>query len=182
MLPNAFPDAGRLDGQDLESSKGKEGPMEFFLPSILLIIFAIGLSVAFVPRLSPFVLVLGSVMCIAIAGYNHYTLFSGEYSVMSWIEGAKGFAPILLTILVILLAGGYLLMMIGGGKTPTLQMPSMTIPPPETATNMLTQNIGEGLKNAGMPVSGSRNRGENFGNRNRYNENSLNASLLSKHI
>jgi hypothetical protein len=153
--------------------------MEFFLPSILLIIFAIGLSVAFVPRLSPFVLILGSVMCIAIAGYNHYTLFSSEYSVMSWIEGAKGFAPILLTGLVILLAGGYLLMMIRGGKPPTLQMPSMTIPPPETATNMLTQNIGEGLKNAGMSVNGSRNGGENSRNRN---QNNLNASLLSKHI
>ena len=171
MLPDPFPDAGGLNGQDLESSKGKEGPMEFFLPSILLIILAIGLSVAFVPRLSPFVLVLGSVMCIAIAGYNHYTLFSGEYNVMNWIESAKGFAPILLTGLVILLAGGYLLMMIQGGKTPTLQMPSMTIPPPETATNVLTQNIGEGLKNAGMPVSNSQNR-----------KNNLNASLLSKHI
>ena len=135
---------------------------------------AIGLSVAFVPRLSPFVLVLGSVMCIAIAGYNHYTLFAGEYSVMNWIEGAKGFAPILLTGLVILLAGGYLLMMIGGGKTPTLQMPSMTIPPPETATNVLTQNIGEGLKNVGVPVSGAENRNRN--------QNNLNASLLSKHI
>ena len=125
---------------------------------------------AFVPRLSPFVLVLGSVMCIAIAGYNHYTLFSGEYSVMTWIESAKNFAPILLTGLVIFLTGGYLLMMVRGGKAPALQMPSMSIPPPETATNVLTQNIGEGLKNAGMYVE-----------RNRRN-NSLDASLLSKHV
>jgi len=173
LLPNPFPNTGGLDGQDLESSKGKEGPMEFFLPSILLIILAIGLSVAFVPKLSPFVLVLGSVMCIAIAGYNHYTLFSGEYSVMTWIESAKNFAPILLTGLVILLAGGYLLMMVRGGKTPTLQMPAMSIPPPETATNVLTQNIGEGLKSAGMSVN--RNEGTN-------RNNSLNASLLSKHV
>jgi hypothetical protein len=61
-------------------------------------------------------------------------------------------------------------MMVRGGKGTGLQMPSMSIPPPETATNVLTQNIGEGLKNAGMNVE-----------RRRQN-NSLDASLLSKHV
>ena len=147
--------------------------MEFFLPSMLIIILAVGLSILIAPNLSPYALIIGSIVSIFIALYNHYNLFANEYRVMSWLEGAKAFAPSFMSGLVVVLAVGYILFLITKGKMPSIPMPPSSIPPPDTATNTLTKNIGQGLSSLGFA---SINK-----NSNRSNNNSnIDESLLSK--
>jgi hypothetical protein len=150
--------------------------MEFFLPSILICIFAIGLSIAIAPKISPYVLIIGSILCIILAVYNHYSLFSNEYRIMTWLDRAKAFAPYVLTGFVVVISGGYILYLLNSGRSPSISLPASTIPPPDTATNFITRNIGQGLSAMGLtPVS--KNAAANA-NRNR-NDN-IDESVLSK--
>jgi len=146
--------------------------MEFFLPSILLCIFAIGLSIAIAPNISPYVLTIVSAICIVLAVYHHYSLFSNEYRIMTWLDSAKAFAPYFLTGTVVIIAGGYILYILTTGKAPSISLPSSSIPPPDTATNFITKNIGRGLSSMGL-TSIDRNK-------NRNDNSSLDESLLSK--
>jgi hypothetical protein len=108
-----------------------------------------------------------------IALYNHYSLFANEYRVMSWLEGAKAFAPSFMSGLVVVLAVGYILFLITKGKMPSMPMPPSSIPPPDTATNSLTKNIGQGLNSLGFTsINKNSNRSNNNGN--------IDESLLSK--
>lgn len=124
--------------------------MEFFLPSILLIIFAAVLVFAVLPKFTPLLLAVVALLCLVLAVYNHYSLFKNEYKIMTWADTATQFSPYLLSGLVIVLLVGYLLYLTGSGKRVTLPMPSANIPPPETATNFVTEAIGNGLVSTGV--------------------------------
>lgn len=125
--------------------------MEFFLPSMLLMILAIFFIIYLIPQLQTGVLLVGAGVLLAFGLYNHSTTFASEYRVMDWISNAQQIAPTLLTGLVIILAGGYIAFMYSsGGKSPSLSMPSFNSPPPYTATNPLTEGIGNGLAAAGV--------------------------------
>jgi len=147
----------------LESSKGKEASrvMEFFLPSILLMLLAFFATIYILPQFTPVILASGAFVFLGLAAYNHYTTFAGEYNIMQWADSAKQIAPTLLTGLVIVLMGGYIIYMFGGGVAPRLPTPPYNIPPPSTATNVLTEGIGNGLAAVGMPVSNNRNSNAN---------------------
>ena len=125
--------------------------MELFLPSLFLMLLAYFFTIMFIPKLSPFIIIGGSIAFITFTIYNHYSLFANEYKIMSWTETAKQFGPTLIILLIIALMGGYLMYISSTGKG-TLPTPPDSIPPPETATNYFTQAIGNGLKAAGAPV------------------------------
>jgi hypothetical protein len=76
-------------------------------------------------------------------------LFGGEYDIMEWSSSAAQHAPTILVGAVIVFAIGYVLLLFGGGGAPALSMPSLErrtpTPPPNTATNVLTRTIGNGL-------------------------------------
>jgi hypothetical protein len=123
--------------------------MEIFLPSLLLILLAYLVSTMLIPRLSPVVLMGGIIFLLGFSIYNHYSLFSNEYSVMTWLDMAKSFAPSLMVTLVIVLMLGYLIYAYTTGSLGSLPMLSTNIPPPDTATNSVTEAIGNGLVNVG---------------------------------
>lgn len=125
--------------------------MELFLPSLFLMLLAYFFTIMFIPKLSPFIIIGGSIAFIAFTVYNHYSLFENEYRIMTWTDTAKQFGPTLIILLIIALMGGYLIYISTTGKG-TLPRPPDSIPPPETATNYFTQAIGNGLKAAGAPV------------------------------
>jgi len=131
--------------------------MEFFLPSILLMIFAAAVVFAVVPKMTPLLLAVVAVLCLVIAVYNHYSLFKNEYKIMSWADTASQVSPYLISGLVIILVVGYLLYLTGSGKKVTLQMPSANIPPPQTATNYVTEAIGNGMVATGVANVAGRN-------------------------
>jgi hypothetical protein len=130
--------------------------MEMFLPSVFLMLVAYLFTITFIPKLSHLVILAGAIAFIAITVFNHYSMFSNEYKIMTWVDTARQFAPTLIIILIIALMGGYLLYISTTGKGVTLPMPPASIPPPETATNFVTNAIGQGLVAAGAtPVNRS---------------------------
>ena len=120
--------------------------MEFFLPSLVLMLSAFLISVYVIPNFTPVVIVIGAILCLVLAVYNHYSTFSGEYNVMQWAESGKQIAPTLITGLIIVLLGGYVIYLYGmGGKMGSLPSPPSWIPHPDTATNPVTHAIGTSL-------------------------------------
>ena len=69
---------------------------------------------------------------------------------MTWTTSAKAAAPYILVGVVILFSIGYLLFLWGAGKSVNLPMPPASIPPPNSATNIITSAIGNGLKATGL--------------------------------
>lgn len=126
--------------------------MEFYLPSLFLILLAAIFAVGVVPRFTPVVLAILASIMLALAVYNHMSIFRDEYRNITWanIASVSGLSPYLMTGSVIVLCIGYIVLLFSSGKTNSLNMPSMSIPPPSTATNVVTQGIGQGLVNAGM--------------------------------
>ena len=120
-----------------------------FLPSVFLMLVAYLFTITFIPNLSHLVILVGAIAFIAITAYNHYSMFSNEYKIMTWADTARQFAPTLMIILVIALMGGYIMYISTTGKAASLPMPPANIPPPETATNFVTNAIGQGLVAAG---------------------------------
>ena len=79
---------------------------------------------------------------------------------MTWTTAASAAAPYILVGTVVAFSIGYLLYLFGAGKKTSLPLPPSTIPPPETATNVLTSAIGNGLRATGLAnVSSNRNNG-----------------------
>ena len=132
--------------------------MEFYLPSVFLMLVVYLFTMIFIPKLSHFVILICAIVFIAITVFSHYSMFANEYKIMTWTDTAKQFGPTLLIILIIALMGGYLLYIstTGGKGSINLPMPPASIPPPETATNFVTNAIGQGLVAAGAtPVNRS---------------------------
>jgi len=123
--------------------------MEIFLPSLLVILLAYLVSTMLIPKLSPIILMVSMIALIGFSVYNHYTMFSNEYRVMTWLDMVTSFAPSFMVVLVIILMLGYLIYSFTTGTLGALPMPSTNIPPPDTATNTVTEAIGNGLVNMG---------------------------------
>ena len=124
--------------------------MDFFLPSLLLMLIAFVVSLYVTPTFTPAVIAVVSIVLLVLGVYNHYVSFSSEYNIMQWADSGRRIAPTLITGLVILLMGGYIIYMFTSkGGMPSLPSFSASSPPPSTATNPLTQGIGNALNAAG---------------------------------
>ena len=126
--------------------------MEFYLPSLFIIMVAFIIILAIIPKFTPVVLAIVAAILLVFGIYSHYTLFYNEYKNMNWANNAMSSmaSPYLLIGSVVLLSLGYIIMLFSSGKVPSLPMPSRNIPPPSTATNVVTREIGNGLVNAGV--------------------------------
>jgi uncharacterized protein involved in response to NO len=143
--------------------------MEFFLPSLLLMLIAFLVSVYIVPSFTPAVIAVVAIILLVLGVYNHYVTFSSEYNVMQWADTGRQIAPTLITGLVIVLMGGYIIYMFSSkGGMPSLPSFSAVSPPPNTATNPLTEGIGNALSAAGATTI----------NRNYIPENNLNTARM----
>ena len=126
--------------------------MELYLPSICIMLFAAFVIFAFIPRLTPFILVCIASLSLVLAVWNHTAVFSAEYRNMNWTNMASATAttPFIMIGFVIILSIGYILMLISRGQLPSLSMAPTPTPSPNTATNVVTRAIGNGLVNTGM--------------------------------
>jgi hypothetical protein len=129
--------------------------MEFYLPSLILLLFA-GLVMFFVvPSMSSSQVGLLAVLMLAFGVFSHYYSFAGEYRMSIWMDGAKKVAPYILVGTVIVFVIGYATLLFSSGRAPSLPRMGASIPPPSSATNFLTSSIGRGLSSIGMGVSSS---------------------------
>lgn len=124
--------------------------MELFLPSILIVILALALIFGVFPKVGPMMLAVLATVALVYAVQQHMSMFKQDYSTMTWTTSAKTAAPYVLVGVVILFSIGYLLYLTGAGKRSVLPSPPITIPPPSSATNVLTEAIGNSLKATGL--------------------------------
>ena len=124
--------------------------MEFYIPSLFIVLLAAIVLVLIVPRLSPLILTVICSLLLVWGLANHYTLFSSEYHNMNWTNTAIAAGPYLMLFLVIAPSIGYILLLFTRNSFTSKPSPQMNIPPPETATNYVTRSIGNSLVNSGM--------------------------------
>ena len=76
--------------------------MQLFLPGLVTIILA-GFFVFFIiPRVSPILIFIISLIFLFIMIQSHYSMFANEYKLISWRDQLRTFAtPILISILVV---------------------------------------------------------------------------------
>ena len=131
--------------------------MEFFLPSILFLLIAAAIVFFVIPRFGPLVLAIVSLVLLTIGMYNHYTLFQNEYKASTWQLGLVAFAPYIMIGVVILMIIMYLTYLLpSGANSSTANVKTNTntinLPPPETATNVITEGVNNAIR-AAAPVA-----------------------------
>jgi hypothetical protein len=125
--------------------------MEFYLPSLFIIILAGIAIIMFGPAVNYTAMIGIALLLIIITFYHHFTLFYKEYANISWINLANtNLASSFITITIILLCLGYIIMLTTSGALPSLSIPPAYVPPPQTATNSLTSSIGNSLISSGL--------------------------------
>lgn len=141
--------------------------MELFLPSILVLLIACGIVFAIIPKLSPMIIAILSIVLLTVATYHHFTLFSSEYRLSTWQDILKTYAPGVFIIVLIIFIIFSIIGFFGGTSVPVPGLPYVPgLPPANTSTNMLTETINNGLRltgNGGGNGSGSGGNGSGNG-------------------
>lgn len=122
--------------------------MELFLPSLFIFLLSAAVVIAIVPRLSPILIVLFAGVLLAFGVYHHFSLFWNEYRLSTWQEQLKIFAPGIMIAAIIVYLLIAIISFFTGAKVPAPSMPSIVLPPANTATNMVTSTINNILQNA----------------------------------
>lgn len=168
--------------------------MEFFLPSILVLLVAAAIVFFVIPRFGPLVLAVVSLILLGIGIYNHYSMFQNEYRLSTWQLGAVAYAPYLLIGAVIVMIILYLTYLLpsgsaaSGNNTPAnananVKANTINLPPPETATNVITEGANNAIRaaanlaNVKVNTTNQPNNPANlglFGNLNNNNNNNIN--------
>jgi len=127
--------------------------MQLFLPSVLLAILAIAIIFAVMPKLSPLIIVAISAILLVAGTYHHFQTFWNEYQQSTWQNNLKLFAPgIMLAVIIV-----YLLVAIGsfftGGSVPVPSLPTIELPPAESATNPVTAAINSTMNTVNSAIN-----------------------------
>lgn len=154
--------------------------MEFFLPSILFLLISAAIVFFVIPRFGPLVLAIVSLVLLTIGMYNHYTLFQNEYKASTWQLGLVAFAPYIMIGVVIVMIILYLTYLLPSGatsSTPNVKANTINLPPPETATNVITEGVNNAIR-AAAPVANIKvnttNQPNALNNNNNNNMNNIN--------
>ncbi len=167
--------------------------MEFFIPSLFLFLVAIAISFLIIPRFTPLITAILSIVLLSYGVYDHYKMFAYEYRLSTWQDSLKIYAPAVMIFAIILFIVYSILGFFSKGAVPVPSIPSVSLPPANTATNVVTGAINTattGLTNMLSNMTGEEtnatrknntNRGNNTTRGNEYNkknENNLSRSFL----
>lgn len=149
--------------------------MEFFIPGLLLFLISIGISFAIVPKFTPLIAAILSIVFLTFGVYQHYKMFAYEYRLSTWQDNLKMYAPAIMigaTILFIIYA---ILALFTKGAVPVPPMPD--VPTLNEATNQITNSlnkIANTVTNNNILNNNNQNKGNiNKGNNNKGNETNL---------
>jgi len=128
--------------------------MEFFLPSVLLLLLAAAVVFFVFPRFGPTTLAFLSLALLAFGIYQHVSAFGSEYRLSTWQYDIKGFAPYIMMGGVLAVIAFYLLNLspLGRANTTAPSLPEAptvaNMPSANTATNAVTAGVNNALKGA----------------------------------
>lgn len=134
--------------------------MEFFLPGLFLFLVSIGITFVVVPKATPMMVSILSLIFLTYGVYHHRTLFASEYRLSTWQEGLKIYAPAVIILSVILFILYGILAFFTSGKVPVPALPNVSIP----NTNSLTESLTNTMESIGNSISNTTNSVMNLGN------------------
>jgi hypothetical protein len=128
--------------------------MEFFLPSVLVLLVAAAVVFFVFPRFGATTLAFLSLGLLAFGIYQHVSAFGSEYRLSTWQYDIAGYAPYIMVGGVLAVIAFYLLNLSPLGKANTTapalpEAPTVAnMPPANTATNAVTAGVNNALKGA----------------------------------
>jgi hypothetical protein len=117
--------------------------MEMFIPTLLLFLVAIGISLAIVPKFSPLVIAVLSIVFLTVGVYQHYKMFAAEYRLSTWQNSLKMYAPAIMIGAVILFVIYSILAIFPKGSVPVPSLPNITPPSTNSITNQVVGSLNK---------------------------------------
>ena len=157
--------------------------MEIFLPSFLIIVLAGAVTFVVLPRFSPYVLTILSLILLGIGIYHHHSLFKDEYRLATWYQNASFLAPALILGVALFFILGYILSFFGSSGIPVPAIPveiTSAVNTVKNAASTVTSRVTNAANQAYNTVNQSVNRGLNNGIRFNNGSRSRNNSLANK--
>jgi len=153
--------------------------MEFFIPGLLFFLVIVGLTFAIVPKATPMIAGVLSILFLVYGVYDHRRLFADEYRLSTWQDGLKIYAPAIMIIAIILLCIYGIIGFFTHGAVPIPSMPDIALPSPNTITSAVTNtlnNVSSSISNATSNMKNMVNKRTNdmFGESNKNNTGNTN--------
>lgn len=148
--------------------------MEFFIPGIVLFLLFLFVAFYFVPKATPMIAAILSIIFLIYGVREHSKMFASEYRLSTWQDGLKMYAPAVMIIVIIVFVIYSIMAFFTGGSVPVPSIPNVEMPTMNgLATNLTdTLNTAKNTISDGLNLNGT-NKGNNKGN------NSLLGSLTS---
>lgn len=115
--------------------------MEFFIPGLFLFFIAILLTFLIVPRATPLIAALLSIVFLTFGVYEHYKMFAAEYRLSTWQDGLKIYAPAIMIGTIIIFIIYSILAFFTKGTIPVPAIPNITAPNENTITNTVVSSL-----------------------------------------
>jgi uncharacterized membrane protein len=152
-------------------SKNTIEEMEFFIPGLLLFLLFLAIAFFVVPRATPMIAAILSIIFLTYGVYEHYQLFAAEYRLSTWQESLKIYAPALMIAAIIIFIIYFMLSLFTGASVPVPSMPNVDLP----TMNEIATNISNTYNNATNAITNGFNTNSN---KNKNNNNSLINTLM----
>lgn len=146
--------------------------MEFFIPGMLLFLLFLGLAFYFVPKATPMIAAILSIVFLIYGVRDHAQRFSSEYRLSTWQEGLKMYAPAVMILVIIVFVIYSILAFFTGGSVPVPPMPNVEVP----SLNEITTNITNTINTTANNINKELNLTNNTNKRN--NNNTLLGSIM----
>jgi len=144
--------------------------MEFFLPSVLVLLLAAAVVFFVFPSLGPLTLAVVSMVLLTLGVYQHWTQFGVEYRMSTWQLGSLAYAPYLMVgglLVAIIIYLGYLLPVSSSSSNSTasiIPMPTVAnMPSANTSTNPITAGINRAINTVTNLVKKNNNNNRTLG-------------------
>jgi hypothetical protein len=118
--------------------------MQLYIPSIFIVLLALIVIVGVIPKMSPMIITVLSIVALIYVGYNHYSIFKKEYKKITIGTSLIALAPFLIVGAILFFIFGYILYLIQQNKSPSLPAVEPA-PSSQSATNPLTYAVSNVL-------------------------------------
>jgi hypothetical protein len=161
--------------------------MELFIPGLCLFFLTIVLCFLILPRFTPLVIAILSIVVLVLAVWQHYTMFKDEYRFSTWQDTFKAYSPAIMIIAIILFIIYSILSFFTKGAVPVPSLPNITSASPNTTASQIVNSlnrVANSISNTGSNIVSSVNTMLSPGNQsnmapnNRRNKNNLSRSFL----
>jgi hypothetical protein len=115
--------------------------MELFIPGLFVFFLVIAISFAVIPRFTPLLAAILSIVFLVLGVRQHYMIFASEYRLSTWQDSLKIYAPAIMIGAMILFIIYSILALFTTGSVPVPAMPNITAPAPNTVTDNVLESL-----------------------------------------